>query len=103
MIHLIGTPAILTSEHSLSETGEQQAIISYLGSLPGSAPTFPRVFASEFSLSRLVAMLMSLSCKRQGIDWRYGHIFGFYCMKADRIRFSFCQVILIWRAWAYLA
>ncbi|KAG1846193.1 hypothetical protein DFJ58DRAFT_799354 [Suillus subalutaceus] len=31
----------------LSETGEQQAIISYLGSLPGSAPTFPRVFANK--------------------------------------------------------
>ncbi|KAG2751828.1 hypothetical protein P692DRAFT_20726225 [Suillus brevipes Sb2] len=31
----------------LSETGEQQAIISYLGNLPGSAPTFPRVFANK--------------------------------------------------------
>ncbi|KAG1744593.1 uncharacterized protein EDB91DRAFT_192506 [Suillus paluster] len=31
----------------LSETGEQQAIIGYLGSLPGSAATFPRVFANK--------------------------------------------------------
>ncbi|OAX41004.1 hypothetical protein K503DRAFT_798340 [Rhizopogon vinicolor AM-OR11-026] len=30
----------------LSETGSQQAIISYLGSLPGSAATFPRVFVN---------------------------------------------------------
>ncbi|KAG2144713.1 uncharacterized protein EDB93DRAFT_1152878 [Suillus bovinus] len=31
----------------LSETGEQQAIIRYLGNLPGSAATFPRVFANK--------------------------------------------------------
>jgi len=31
----------------LSETGAQQAIISYLGSLPGSAATFPRVFVNN--------------------------------------------------------
>ncbi|KAG0706664.1 glutaredoxin-1 [Suillus ampliporus] len=31
----------------LSETGEQQAIIRYLGNLPGSAPTFPRVFVNK--------------------------------------------------------
>ncbi|KAG1902662.1 uncharacterized protein F5891DRAFT_146545 [Suillus fuscotomentosus] len=31
----------------LSETGEQQAIISYLGGLPGSSATFPRVFANK--------------------------------------------------------
>jgi hypothetical protein len=86
---------MLTSAHSLSETGEQQAIINYLGNLPGSAPTFPRVFASEFRLSRLWVMLMSRSCKRQGIDWWYGHIFGIYCVKADLICFSFFQVIPI--------
>ncbi|KAG1799013.1 uncharacterized protein HD556DRAFT_1440082 [Suillus plorans] len=31
----------------LSETGEQHAIISYLGGLPGSSATFPRVFANK--------------------------------------------------------
>ncbi|KAG2357445.1 hypothetical protein BDR07DRAFT_1420473 [Suillus spraguei] len=31
----------------LSETGEQQAIIKYLGSLPGSASTYPRVFVNK--------------------------------------------------------
>ncbi|KAG1742614.1 uncharacterized protein EDB91DRAFT_286132 [Suillus paluster] len=31
----------------LSATGEQKAIISYLGSLPGSSATFPRVFANK--------------------------------------------------------
>ncbi|KAJ8586136.1 hypothetical protein M405DRAFT_823849 [Rhizopogon salebrosus TDB-379] len=31
----------------LSGTGAQQAIISYIGSLPGSAATFPRVFVNN--------------------------------------------------------
>lgn len=31
----------------LTKTGDQKAIINYLGSLPGSAATFPRVFINE--------------------------------------------------------
>ncbi|KAG2141073.1 hypothetical protein DEU56DRAFT_797135 [Suillus clintonianus] len=40
-------PELKGKSVDLSETGEQPAIISYLGGLPNSAPTFPRVFVNK--------------------------------------------------------